>query len=1145
MDQAMQQYQLQQQVPGPAQATQHISNLQAPQPLMPQQQLAGIPVAGPAAAGLPRPGLPPGSLQLPMQPAVSLAPQTMPAFQLPMSAAAAAAVARPPGLLPGTLPLPAPRPALGLQGQQQPQQLPPQIPPAMLPLLGYPLPLLQGLQNMPLEELAKHSGIALPMLQAAPQLQLAARQIMLQRIMAFQIQAQQQQQQRPAMLHPQQAASLQAAQRVAAAPKARGGARQPKQPKQSKAAAQKAAAAAAAAAQPANSDGATAGQDLGGKLIWAKLGTYPWWPAKTLSESDPSYPPDADPPRPTSIPIRFFGTYEFSWIGSKRAIADWDEAYEEHVRACDQESFRAAVDEVEHYKRTGELPQVFYIRPAPEGRAKARGRRKPRPRSGGQIPGGTALPGAEDASGTPATHWAGSGSTRPRPLGRSGHSVAAEERAAVVRARKKRLLQEMGLAPPDDSPWANGRICPNPALLKLEQVFEEQWPKASRPQPDPAPVKHAVPPSTDQQPVQQQQQPSIGPAAAHASAMPGAVVGATGVLGAAPGAVAGQQQQGNLGPAAALAAALSGQQQQQHQQGSQLAAAAAPVAGAVPLAGYPVAVQQQQAHAAEQRGAAPGSLQGQPAHVPAPHFPGHFMQQLQQQQQVQQMQPHLSLAHLHNLTPQQQVAVMAGLVQQATGPQQQQHYQFIGPVSLRVCSAVPDNLSGLLEALDVPDIEHDLASYQEDMGATFSEDGVPTSYGNDEAALRALGSGVVVVDRSHCGRVRLTGEDRLAFLHGQSTADITSMEPGQGTDTVFVTAQARCLDLATCLVQGAGVLLLLSPGQKEAMLQRLDKYIFPGDKVKVTDVSHRTVQFSLLGPSAGALLGMLGVDAEALAKRGHGAHTLLGLGGRPLVVAVGGGLVPGKGFTLVADEACGGQLWKLLVDQGAVPMGEEAWEAARIVCGRPAPGSELTQDFNPLEAGLYYAISIEKGCYIGQETISKVHQRDAVKQQLWGLELEAKGPVGSTVSAGGKVLGKVTSYVELPSGTHHSLAYLRCKSEGAQTKLEGLAVQVEPAPAEAGNLPSGAPVRGLVVAVPALSRGFPAPEEREVQQQQQQSTAGSASSSSSSSSAQLQANTEAARRQREEEEAAAAREEKLRAMQERLAAWQAQQAQQQ
>lgn len=53
-------------------------------------------------------------------------------------------------------------------------------------------------------------------------------------------------------------------------------------------------------------------------------------------------------------------------------------------------------------------------------------------------------------------------------------------------------------------------------------------------------------------------------------------------------------------------------------------------------------------------------------------------------------------------------------------------------------------------------------------------------------------------------------------------------------------------------------------------------------------------------------------------------------------------------------------------------MGSEAWEAARLVAGRPAPGSELTDDFNPLEAGLYHAVSVSKGCYIGQETISKV-----------------------------------------------------------------------------------------------------------------------------------------------------------------------------
>lgn len=53
-------------------------------------------------------------------------------------------------------------------------------------------------------------------------------------------------------------------------------------------------------------------------------------------------------------------------------------------------------------------------------------------------------------------------------------------------------------------------------------------------------------------------------------------------------------------------------------------------------------------------------------------------------------------------------------------------------------------------------------------------------------------------------------------------------------------------------------------------------------------------------------------------------------------------------------------------------MGSDAWEIARVVAGRPAQTAELNESYNPLEAGLYYAISFEKGCYIGQETISKV-----------------------------------------------------------------------------------------------------------------------------------------------------------------------------
>ena len=86
--------------------------------------------------------------------------------------------------------------------------------------------------------------------------------------------------------------------------------------------------------------------------------------------------------------------------------------------------------------------------------------------------------------------------------------------------------------------------------------------------------------------------------------------------------------------------------------------------------------------------------------------------------------------------------------------------------------------------------------------------------------------------------------------------------------------------------------------------------------------------------------------------------------------------------------------------QGATPMGEVEWEMARILQGRPAAGKELTEQHIPLEAGLYHAVSLNKGCYMGQETLAKVHKLNAVKQQLQGLLLDAAVQPGTPLLSG-------------------------------------------------------------------------------------------------------------------------------------------------
>ena len=79
-----------------------------------------------------------------------------------------------------------------------------------------------------------------------------------------------------------------------------------------------------------------------------------------------------------------------------------------------------------------------------------------------------------------------------------------------------------------------------------------------------------------------------------------------------------------------------------------------------------------------------------------------------------------------------------------------------------------------------------------------------------------------------------------------------------------------------------------------------------------------------------------------------------------------------SGYTLIADRAVAGELWSALASKGAQLAGADVWEQARVLSGRPAAGAELTGEFNVLEAGLYAAASLNKGCYLGQETLAKV-----------------------------------------------------------------------------------------------------------------------------------------------------------------------------
>ncbi|MGH2414572.1 MAG: YgfZ/GcvT domain-containing protein, partial [Microcystaceae cyanobacterium] len=242
--------------------------------------------------------------------------------------------------------------------------------------------------------------------------------------------------------------------------------------------------------------------------------------------------------------------------------------------------------------------------------------------------------------------------------------------------------------------------------------------------------------------------------------------------------------------------------------------------------------------------------------------------------------------------------------------------------------------------------------------------------------LKTVQTGVALYNHCHWGLLKLSGEDRSRFLHNQSTNDINRLLPGQGCDTVFVTSTGRTLDLATVYVTEDAILLLVSSNRRQQLMQWMDRFIFPMDKVELRDISQEYAIFTLIGPESKTLFRELGI--EEILTQPEANHTLAQIGGSSIRIAVGSGLgLPG--YILIVPVETAAAILTQLTAKGTITLSDRDWEQLRIQQGRPVPERELTEEYNPLEAGLWQAISFEKGCYIGQETIARLNTYKGVK----------------------------------------------------------------------------------------------------------------------------------------------------------------------
>lgn len=335
----------------------------------------------------------------------------------------------------------------------------------------------------------------------------------------------------------------------------------------------------------------------------------------------------------------------------------------------------------------------------------------------------------------------------------------------------------------------------------------------------------------------------------------------------------------------------------------------------------------------------------------------------------------------------------------------------------------------------------ELRSVQHTQGAIV-DNNIVVTFNNDETAYESARSGVALHDQTHWNRIEVSDQHRLDFLHNQSTNGFKLLKPGKTCDTTFLTSTARTLDLATALILENSVQLLVSPGMAPNLITFLDRFIFFSDRVKLADITATTTTFSLIGPTSAAALQSIGILAP------ESGYINAEISNTPVKIVAGSGLgIPGYRLVMAVEGAA--IVWETL-SEIAVILGDRIYQRLRIEQGRPMPGFELTDDYNPLDAGLWNTISFNKGCYIGQETIARLDTYKGVKLNLWGIKLSSSVPLGSVIYSNDTKVGIITSIYELENGRAIAIGYVRVKAGGAglvvavesqTTRLEDLAFQ--------------------------------------------------------------------------------------------------------
>jgi aminomethyltransferase len=276
---------------------------------------------------------------------------------------------------------------------------------------------------------------------------------------------------------------------------------------------------------------------------------------------------------------------------------------------------------------------------------------------------------------------------------------------------------------------------------------------------------------------------------------------------------------------------------------------------------------------------------------------------------------------------------------------------------------------------------------------------MPIQYAGIIEEHTAVRTRVGLFDLSHMGRVRIQGRDRRAFLQKILTINVDKVPEGKCRYTFFLTEKGTPIDDLILYAGGPDDFLVVNASNRERDLEWMKSHL-SGD-VKIVDETLETALIAVQGPrSVETVKAVLGIDPSAM-----GYYTFATLGE---FFVSRTGYTGEDGFEIFVPAARAVEIWDKFIASHVAPIGLGARDTLRTEAAMPLYGNDLDETTTPLEAGLTFAVDLEKPEFIGQAPLKA---GGTPARRLVGLVMESKRIPrhGFEVFHEGKKVGVVTS----------------------------------------------------------------------------------------------------------------------------------------